>query len=364
MALHTIQTSGYQILLGDIFSQLDEYLRKYDYSQYLVFLDDNTCEYCFPVLLEKLPEWAEVFQPVVIKSGEEQKNLETCRSLWHKMTSAGADRNTLVINLSGGVLSDMGGFVASTYKRGVHFINLPTTLLSMVDASVGGKLGIDFYGLKNHIGLFANPHGVFIYPGFLKTLPNRELLSGFAEVVKHSLIADKDYFKRISQFGDPNTFTEEQWEKMIASSVEIKKQVVEKDPREAGLRKVLNFGHSLGHAVESWSFSSNWPLLHGEAIAAGMIMELYLSTLKTGLTQSQLDQLTNYLLNTFPYYDEFVNSNAKDILEFIKQDKKNRSHRTLMTLLRETGDAEYDIDVSDFEVLEAIAFYKNLKKEI
>lgn len=359
MEVYTVTTSDHEIKVGEIFNDLTSFLKDHDFSKHIVFLDENTHKYCYPVFQKKLENLGINFHPVIIQSGEEQKNLQTCEYLWDELTSLNTDRKSLVINLSGGVLSDMGGFVASAYKRGVAFINIPTTLLSMVDASVGGKLGVDFKGLKNHIGLFKNPLQVFIYPGFLKTLSNRELLSGFAEILKHGLIADNTYFNRVKDAGNPLEIEQEQWKDFVSESVEIKNRIVEADPREANQRKILNFGHTAGHAIESWSFETDEPLIHGEAIAIGMIIELYLSGVKLGLSEDTVSEVTDFIFEHFPYYSEIHNASTAQLINIMRQDKKNRHGNILFTLLEEPGKARYDIPVTEQDIIEGINYYLN-----
>ncbi|MTI19497.1 3-dehydroquinate synthase, partial [Fulvivirga sp. RKSG066] len=247
--------------------------------------------HCLPLLNNVLKE-AKI---IAIKSGEKNKTLDTCSDIWEKMTEYGLDRKSLMINLGGGVIGDMGGFGASTYKRGIDFINIPTTLLSQVDASVGGKLGIDFKGFKNHIGLFKDPKMVLVDSKFLNTLPKRELRSGFAEIIKHSIIADKNQWNKIKV----HAFDELDFEKLIQQSVAIKVKVVEEDPEEAGLRKILNFGHTIGHAIESFYLETPSQLLHGEAIAIGMICEAYVAEQKNMLTSVELKEITDYIFGIY-----------------------------------------------------------------
>ena len=359
MELQTIHTPDHKIIIGNVFEALEKYLLKGSYSKYILFMDENTSSHCYPVIKKLLDNIDLEHHYLTVKSGEHNKTLRTCEYLWDGLTALRADRNSLVINLSGGVLSDMGGFVAATFKRGVPFINIPTTLLSMVDASIGGKLAIDFNGLKNHIGLFKNPARVFIYPGFLKTLPVRELYSGFAEIIKHGLIADASYFDEVQQAGNPAEITDEQWAKFISRSVEIKNQIVEADPFEAGRRKVLNFGHTAGHAIESWSLNSSDPLKHGEAIAIGMVIETYLSTLKGGMKISEARQVTNYLAQIFSPYHGLQQPNFGELVGLMRQDKKNFKGNILFTLLEAKGEAIFDARVNEEEIKEAIQYYLN-----
>ena len=337
---------------SDIRSTLKEVLHTRKYSKLVVLTDKNTQQYCLPVIQEVLPSDTVL---ITVHEGESFKTLETCATIWNQMTEAVLDRQALMLNLGGGVIGDMGGFCASVYKRGIPFITIPTTLLSQVDASVGGKLGIDFMGFKNHLGVFQLPEAVLIDPTFLKTLPQRELRSGYAEVIKHGLIRDLAFFRSL-----PSTLWEKQdWARVIRHSVGIKKAVVEVDPKETGLRKILNFGHTIGHAVESLYLNSPEPLLHGEAIALGMIAEGFLSFQKIGLSFEELNELSAKMLSIFGK----VNLDSKDldaILDLCAQDKKNEGTTQLFTLLPSLGDCQYNIPVSREEIKQAMLYYQQL----
>ena len=315
-------------------------------------MDRNTQENCFPIIKDALPPDVLL---ITVPAGEQFKTLETCTSIWTQMTDAVLDRQALLLNLGGGVIGDMGGFCASVYKRGIPFITLPTTLLSQVDASVGGKLGIDFMGFKNHLGVFQLPDAVLIDPVFLSTLPHRELRSGYAEVIKHGLIQDFSFFHSL-----PSTNWENQnWAHVIQHSVGIKQHVVSVDPKENGLRKILNFGHTIGHAVESFYLNSSQPLLHGEAIALGMIAEGYLSFQKIGLSLAELDILSRKLLEVFGK----VNLESKDedyLVDLCAQDKKNEGSVQLFSLRKQIGDCHYNIPVSREEIKAAIHYYNQI----
>jgi 3-dehydroquinate synthase len=336
----------------DIRSTLKEVLHARSYSKLVVLTDVNTQQYCLPLIQEVLPSDAVL---ITVPAGEPFKTLETCATIWTQMTEAVLDRQALMLNLGGGVIGDMGGFCASVYKRGIPFITIPTTLLSQVDASVGGKLGIDFMGFKNHLGVFQLPETVLIDPTFLETLPQRELRSGYAEVLKHGLIRDVAFFRSL-----PSTLWEKQdWARVIRHSVGIKKAVVEVDPKETGLRKILNFGHTIGHAVESFYLTSSNPLLHGEAIAMGMIAEGFLSFQKIGLSYEELNELRTKLLTVFGK----VNLESKDldpILDLCAQDKKNEGSTQLFTLLPSIGDCSFNNPVTREEIKHAILYYQQL----
>ena len=337
-------------------STLKEVLHARSYSKLVVLTDVNTQQHCLPLIQDLLPSDAVL---ITVPAGEQFKTLETCASIWNQMTEAVLDRQALMLNLGGGVIGDMGGFCASVYKRGIPFITIPTTLLSQVDASVGGKLGIDFMGFKNHLGVFQLPETVLIDPTFLETLPQRELRSGYAEVLKHGLIRDAAFFRSL-----PSTVWEKQdWARVIRHSVGIKKAVVEVDPKETGLRKILNFGHTIGHAVESFYLPSSNPLLHGEAIAMGMIAEGFLSFEKIGLSYEELNELSTKLLTVFGK----VNLESKDldsILNLCAQDKKNEGSTQLFTLLPSIGDCSYNNPVTREEIKHAILYYQQLAKPL
>lgn len=341
------------IFSSDIRTTLAEVLRKRHFSKLVVLTDANTQQFCLPLVQEVVPADT-VF--LTVPAGEQHKTLETCSIIWTQMTEAVLDRQALVINLGGGVIGDMGGFCASIYKRGIPFITIPTTLLSQVDASVGGKLGIDFMGYKNHLGVFQLPEAVLIAPEFLATLPQRELRSGYAEVIKHGLIRDATYFRAL-----PSTNWQKQdWARIIRHSVEIKKAVVQVDPRESGLRKILNFGHTIGHAIESFYLTRSQPLLHGEAIAIGMIAEGFLSFEKIGFSFEELNEMSTMLLTIFGKV-ELDPNDCDRLVELCAQDKKNEGSTQLFTLLPKIGDCNYNIAVTREEIKHAILYYQQLK---
>ena len=263
-----------------------------------------------------------------------------------------------MINLGGGVISDMGGFIASTYKRGVHFLNIATTLLSQVDASVGGKLGIDLGGLKNQIGVFNYPQGVFIYPEFLSTLPFEQLRSGFAEVLKHALIKDAKYWEVVKEIDLKNNID---WQTIIHHSVGIKNKVVMNDPTEQGERKLLNYGHTIGHAIETYHLENDalTTFLHGEAIAIGMIAEGYLSLKKTGLSQNGLDELVSVMGKFFPL-PKLSNADFDKYLALMAHDKKNQKGKISFSLLNNIGKSEWDVFCKENEILEALKYYNEI----
>ncbi len=302
---------------GDSLSKLDVS----NYSKVGILVDENTKRDC----LHKLPK---IENSIIIEvtSGEINKSISICNYIWEQLSEHNFDRDSLLINLGGGVIGDMGGFCASTYKRGIDFIQIPTTLLAMVDASVGGKLGVDFNGLKNQVGLFSNPKAVLINPEFLQTLPEDQLKSGFAEVVKHALVSDKNLWKEIISV----PFTEMNWEVIIETSIDIKNKIVISDPFEKGERKKLNFGHTFGHAVESYYLEKGTPILHGEAVFMGIIKESEFSS----LTDLDKNQIKNYILSNFqlPHFPS-----KSELLSFMRNDKKNFDKKINFSLLKEIG---------------------------
>ena len=343
---------GEVVITRNLKESLNEYFGDKNYSHVGILVDENTRSHCYDLVKGFLPPHI----ILEIESGEDKKTLDTCANIWHLLTESRFDRKSLLINLGGGVIGDMGGFCAATYKRGIEFVNLPTTLLAQVDASIGGKLGIDFQGFKNHIGLFQSPKKVIIYDYFLNTLPYEELRSGFAEVIKHNLIKDKaGWFNLIK-----TPLMAQPWYDIIAHSTQVKQEVVEADPLEKGLRKILNFGHTIGHAIES--FYLNKPgkhLLHGEAIAVGMIAETQLSKWKNGMSENECVQITDYLVDL--YEPAPVNiEDIQDICHLALQDKKNQGSNINCTLLEEIGKASYDIPLEQKEIHDALVQYNEV----
>lgn len=349
--MNTIQTGKYNILIGqDAMGGLDRFLAENHYSSVLILVDENTKKHCLPILKRSFTS-SRALTIIRTRSGEKNKNIRSCEKIWKELSRINTDRRSLLINLGGGVISDLGGFCASTYKRGIDFVNIPTTLLAQVDASVGGKTGIDFLNHKNQIGTFAFPKAVFIDPAFLKTLNKRELLSGFAEMIKHGLIADKDYWNSIRVF---NPLKNKDWEGIISRSVHLKNEIASKDPYEDGLRKALNFGHTIGHAIESASLRSKKKMLHGEAVALGMVAEAYLSRKCCGLSSEDLDTISRFIVSTFkPTPVKFP---IKQLIGLMKQDKKNKDSEINFTLLSTIGKAEINNSCSEDLIEEALHF--------
>ncbi len=349
----TIKAAGYEIVYGnDALAVLSRMLRSNAYQNAAFFLlaDEHTHLHCWPRLVTAVPE-LENAELLLVESGEEWKNIAICTQLWRALSDLGADRQSVLINLGGGVIGDMGGFVAASFKRGIRFIHVPTTLLAMVDASIGGKVGIDLDMLKNQVGAFAPPEGVFIWPAFLDTLPEEQLLSGFAEMVKHALVADPEYWKAILHTDpkDPEALA-----RLIPRSVEIKNEIVRADPTEKGHRKLLNFGHTLGHAFETWSFETGTtPILHGHAVAMGMLGECELSRYQKGFSDKDLETVKAFLLQHYRPVN-FHDTDINRLFELMRHDKKNKGGKICFTLLKAIGEGATDETVNPETILKGL----------
>ena len=339
----------------DLAHDLEEFYGEHAYSRVAVIVDENTRKNCYPKIKQATPDHI----VIEIKSGEEEKNLDTCRYIWNELTSNAFDRKSLVVNLGGGVIGDMGGFCAATYKRGIDFINIPTTLLAQVDASIGGKLGIDYRNFKNHIGVFQNPLRVFLDVSFFKTLNPAEIRSGYAEIIKHCLIRDGNRFQEITN----TPYDRLDLFELTRHSVDVKNKVVLEDPTEKGLRKILNFGHTIGHAIESFYLDRPGnKLLHGEAIAIGMICEAFLSRQKLGMTEADLEKISSYILEIYgPKAIE--ESCVEKIIELTRQDKKNVGDKIKCSLLNKIGNCAYNIDIDDDDIQASINYFNSLNPD-
>lgn len=342
-------------LLDRNFSQLNDFLSEKSFSKIFILVDENTHEYCLPVLLGNL-ETEINFEILEIEPGEEMKNIQTANHLWEILTEMQADRKALIINLGGGVITDMGGFVASTYKRGIHFINIPTTLLSMCDASIGGKTGIDLMHYKNMVGTFSIPEQIFVFPQFLETLPYKELRSGFAEMLKHGLIADRSHWENLIQI---QKLDSDSVLMHIQTSMDIKQNVVEKDFHEKNVRKTLNFGHTIGHAIESLCLEKENPILHGEAVALGMICETHLSYLEGLLSEADSQNIITNIQKYYPFIDlsDFDN---EDIFKLLQNDKKNFECKINFSLLSGIGSCIYDHECANENIQKCLDYYRLL----
>ena len=354
--MQPIQSNNCQICFEDSGIQLlNQRIQEKDYASIFIFVDSNTRQHCLPFFLEKLTVETRL-EILEMQAGELNKNLTTCETLWNALSEKKADRKSALINLGGGVVTDLGGFVAATFKRGIDFYNVPTTLLSMVDASVGGKTGIDLGMLKNQVGVITDPKMVLIESDWMQSLPAEEIRSGFAEMLKHGLIAAPAYWDELSKL---ETLEPQLLAASIRTSIEIKNQVVTTDPFENGLRKTLNFGHTLGHAIESYFLiqKDKKTLLHGEAIAVGMVLEAYLSTACCGLPMSDAEHIRNIFSN---FYDpvDFTITDINTLLELLRHDKKNSHGKINFALLEEIGKPKIDQQVPAELFKKAFNFYQ------
>ncbi len=329
---------------------LTQFFLENSFTQLAVLVDSNTYRLCYPTISQYLPKHS----VIEVSQGEQHKNLNTCQTIWKELTQLNFDRHAMLLVLGGGVLGDMGGFCAATYKRGIGFVLMPTTLLAQVDASVGGKLGIDFENYKNHIGVFQLPLATLVSTAFLKTLPAHELRSGYAEVIKHCLIADRAMWNTIRK----NELLNQDWPMLIPHSIGIKERITNQDPTEKGIRKTLNFGHTLGHALETHFLDSGRPLLHGEAIAMGMIAETYIARQKGLVAEDELTEVRQYILQIFGKVT--VKFDDHTILQLVLQDKKNKGNTVLMALPEGLGHCMWDVAVSEMEMKEALDYYRSL----
>ncbi|MGV1012039.1 MAG: 3-dehydroquinate synthase [Flavobacterium sp.] len=331
--MQSIQANGYSIHFNESgYEAIHEILIERNYSSLFILVDENTNEFCLskflPQLVTEIP-----IEIIEIEAGEGMKNISSCVEIWSILSDLGADRKSVLINLGGGVITDLGGFIASTFKRGIDFINVPTTLLGMVDASIGGKNGVDLGVLKNQVGLIAIPQLLLIDTSFLESLPQTQMRSGLAEMLKHGLIFDKNYW---NQFLDLENLNFDDLDTLVYRSVEIKNEIVMQDPTEKGIRKALNFGHTLGHAIESHFLERATPLLHGEAIAIGMILESYISKEQNKLSHIEYDEIKKVLLAIFGK-QTFTLEDINSIQNLLIHDKKNEYGKVQFTLIDSIG---------------------------
>ncbi len=352
----SIKSTGYYINFeANAYQQIRQYLDNNFHSKLFILTDENTQKYCLPVFKKQVQLID--FEVITIPAGEIYKNLESCTLIWNQLSDLEADRKSILINLGGGVITDMGGFVASCYKRGIKFINIPTTLLSMVDASVGGKTGVDLGVIKNQIGLFSNPEMVLIDPEYLQTVSDREKKSGVAEIIKYGFTFDIGLWQTIK---DNATMLEKSYNQLIYRSIEIKNKVVLQDLHENDLRKSLNFGHTIGHAIESYFLDSpeKEALTHGEAIAIGMVIELYFSSELLKLPLQHANELKIFAQN---YYGK-ANILEKDfapIIDLMKFDKKNVSGNVNFVLLESLEKCKLDVSIPNDLLIRGLEFYNN-----
>jgi 3-dehydroquinate synthase len=337
-----------------VLKELQAFLVKRKYSRLFVLTDENTQKYCYPIISEVFGK----HEVITILSGEEHKTIETCSYLWSKLSGSGADRNSLLINLGGGVICDMGGFAASVYKRGIDFIHIPTTLLAMCDSCIGGKTAVDMDNMKNVIGTFTDAEAVFVYPYFLATLPERHILSGFAEMLKHGVIADKAMFAEFEAI----RALPEKFDEFIFRSLKIKQDIVSKDPFEYNIRKSLNFGHTVGHALESYflEFSPDNYLLHGEAVAVGMIAETYIAYSLKILQKSEMQRIVDCVLTYFRL-PEIPENKIEAIALLCLNDKKNDKGKILLSLPEAIGNVKVNIPVPISQIKKSLIFCNSIR---
>ena len=342
-------------ILDSEFSALNTFIQEKKPSQIFILVDENTHQHCLPTLLGNLDTDVH-FEIIEIESGEDAKNISTVVQLWEILSDFEADRKSLLLNLGGGVITDLGGFVASTYKRGISFINIPTTLLAMCDASIGGKTGIDHQYLKNIVGTFAEAEHILVYPEFLKTLDFVELRSGFEEMLKHGLIADVSHWNDLITIEE---LTPENIAPHIENSMMIKENVVVKDYKEKSLRKILNFGHTIGHAVESLCLKTHHVIPHGEAVALGMIIETKISELESLISPEKAQHIIENIQKYYPYISISAFSN-EEIISLMLNDKKNDHGKINFSILEGLGKCNYDYKVSQEHIEQALEYYRNI----
>ncbi|MFZ4559702.1 MAG: 3-dehydroquinate synthase [Saprospiraceae bacterium] len=347
-----LDLQDYSIFVGSCQEPLNRFLKEHTFSKIFVLVDEHTALHCLPVLADVLAGATRIQIP----AGEIHKNLDTCSRIWTTLMDAGAGRDALLVNVGGGVMGDMGGFCAATYKRGIAFVQIPTTLLSQVDASIGGKLGIDFHQVKNSVGVFANPRAVFVDPLFLNTLPPAELRSGFAEIIKHALIAHAGQWEGLKDKNDLFTAPSEE---TIVASLAIKQAIVAQDPTEKGLRKALNFGHTIGHAVESVSLDGPNPLLHGEAVAVGMICESFLSYKKGLLARADLDEICARLLHWYQPA-QLDPGHFNTYFSLMRNDKKNEQGTINFSLIGPPGTVHINQYFPEEDITAALLFLNEI----
>ena len=342
-----IRLRDYTVSLGPLEETLPEALRALPYSRLFLIADQHTAA-LLPPFLDRLAD-----ARVVLAPGEAHKNLHSCTQVWHVMLAAGLDRQALALHVGGGVIGDLGGFCAATFKRGIRFVQVPTTLLAMTDAAIGGKLAVDFEGVKNIVGVFQNPAAVLADPAFLSTLPARELRSGFAEVIKHALIGDPALWAAIcKQEALDHTLD---WQALLHASIGVKVQIVEADPLEKGLRALLNFGHTIGHALEAYYLGSDEPLTHGEAIAIGMLTEYWLACGEDG----QLGEMQAVIARHFPWRS-IPDTAAPALWALMRQDKKNAGGAVRMAIPgAEPGTLRLEA-LEESDLVRALAYYRGL----
>ncbi|MDR0606689.1 MAG: 3-dehydroquinate synthase [Bacteroidales bacterium] len=327
-------------------NHINEYVNK---NRAIFILCDNHTETdCLPVLQNYISATF-IDEVISIPSGEKNKSIEMAVYLWQRLLDKNADKNTVLICLGGGMICDLGGFVAATFKRGIDYVYIPTSLMAQIDAAVGGKTAINLNNVKNSIGLFTQPNSIYTIPYFLQTLPEKEILSGFAEMLKHGLIADKIYWEKLIQIKDISQITDTE---LIKKSIDIKTAISNTDPYDVGERRKLNFGHTIGHALEAFALSLTYPISHGEAVAWGMITELHISCQKKLINEKECLSIVNVLQHFFPSFS--IQEDYAVILSYLQNDKKNANDKLNFTLLNSIGHAVINQQVNQNEIINAL----------
>lgn len=342
------------VISGNLERDLVNAISECEHDRIFVLTDETTQQLCWPKI--KNFKALKNSTPIIIKATDTHKNLDTLSQVWQALSNGGATRHSLMINLGGGMVTDLGGFAASTFKRGIDFINIPTTLLAMVDASVGGKTGINFGGLKNEIGVFSDSRFVIINTQFLDTLDHDNICSGYAEMLKHGLISNERTWAELVTF-DLDTPDLNQLQRMVADSIKVKERIVEADPHEHGIRKALNLGHTMGHAFESFAMRRGTPILHGYAVAYGLISELYMSARKTAFPTDRMHQTVRFIRENYGTFN-ITCDDYPTLIELMRHDKKNTSGIINFTLLGNVGDIRINQTANEEEIKEALDFFR------
>ena len=342
------------VISGNLERDLVNAISECEHDRIFVLTDETTQQLCWPKI--KNFKALKNSTPIIIKATDTHKNLDTLSQVWQALSNGGATRHSLMINLGGGMVTDLGGFAASTFKRGIDFINIPTTLLAMVDASVGGKTGINFGGLKNEIGVFSDSRFVIINTQFLDTLDHDNICSGYAEMLKHGLISDERTWAELVTF-DLDTPDLSKLQRMVADSIKVKERIVETDPHEHGIRKALNLGHTMGHAFESFAMRRGTPILHGYAVAYGLISELYMSARKTAFPTDRMHQTVRFIRENYGTLN-ITCDDYPTLIELMHHDKKNTSGIINFTLLGNVGDIRINQTANEEEIKEALDFFR------
>ena len=344
------------IITKDIATEIEHFTASHKFDKVYVLTDANTRKHCLP-LLQKAKVIADATY-ITIEAGDMNKSIEQVSTVWEALSQSGASRNSLLINVGGGMVTDLGGFAGATFKRGLHTLNIPTTLMASVDAAIGGKTGFNFNGLKNEIGSFYQPVAVLIDCTFLHTLDHDNILSGYVEMIKHGLISNTENLNKILSFDIENEKIDtDSLNSLVETSVAVKERIVTEDPKEQGIRKALNFGHTVGHAIESLSFKKKHPLLHGHAVAAGLVSELYLSHKQCGMPLDTMRSAVNYIKSAYPAFG-FKCDDYDMLYELMTHDKKNEGGHINFTLLGNVGDIRINQELSKELVLESLDFYR------